>query len=132
MNKITAILVSFIILFQSFSIEVADFGKVSTLMEHFTCHIEAGDTFANFISMHYGSQLNIHKNEHNEHKELPFKHEHLEVHIQLDYIFYDHHTTINFEGKRFVNKNFSYKEPSTDLYINNLFQPPQKLHSSII
>jgi len=125
-HKISVVILSLTILLQSFSIDAADFNKISTLVDHITCHFESGDGFSDFISMHYGSTIKAHKNTHKEHKELPFKHEHLDAHFQLDYIFNDTNIAENFEENNFSDKNFSFKEPSTGSYINNLFQPPQK------
>ena len=43
------------------------------------CHLKSGDSFKEFIAMHYGIESNIHEQEHKEHKELPFKHQHLRL-----------------------------------------------------
>lgn len=126
MHKIAVYILSFTILFQSFNFEWDDYAKIPTLVNHIMCHTENGDNLSDFISMHYGSMKNIHNGEHEEHQKLPFKHEHLEAHYQLDFIFYDTDNAVaNLDENNFSNKNFSYKEPSTDLYINNFFQPPQ-------
>ena len=126
MHKITVVILSLTILLQSISIEAADIGKIPTLAAHIACHFETGDGFSDFISMHYGSNTNIQKNTHKEHSELPFKHEHLDAHIQIDFIFISNIITKKFEENIFSNQHFSYKEPSTEQYTYSFFQPPQK------
>ena len=129
MTKISAIILSFTILFQSFSLEIEDFNKFPTLIDHISCHLKSGDSLAEFIVMHYGSELNNHEKEHKEHKELPFKHQHLESHFQMALIVCVNNYSVNFNEVKLETNNFNYKEPTTNLFINNFFEPPQKLHS---
>lgn len=129
MTKISAIILSFTILFQSFSLEIEDFNKFPTLIDHISCHLKSGDSFAEFIVMHYGSELNNHEKEHKEHKELPFKHQHLESHFQMALIVCVNNYSVNFNEVKLETNNFNYKEPTTNSFINNFFEPPQKLHS---
>lgn len=129
MSKILAIIVSITILFQSFGLEIEDLNKFPELVDHISCHLNSGDSFAEFIAMHYGSEVNNHELEHNEHKELPFKHQHVESHLQMAFIIYVYNDSINFNEIKLDTNNFTYKEPTTNLFINNFFQPPQKLHS---
>ena len=129
MTRILAIILSFTILFQSFILEIEDFNKFPTLIEHISSHLKNGDSLAEFIEMHYGSESNSHDKEHNEHKELPFKHQHLESHFQMVFILCVHNYPLSFNDIKIETNNFNYKEPITNLFINNFFQPPQKLHS---
>ncbi|GGK49763.1 MULTISPECIES: hypothetical protein [Flavobacteriaceae] len=129
MTKISAIILSLTILFQSFNFDLEDLNNIPALADHISCHLDSGDSFVDFFEMHYGSESNNHEQEHKEHKELPFKHQHLESHFQMVYILCVQNYPFNFNEVKLETNNFTYKEPTTNLFINNLFQPPQKLHS---
>lgn len=129
MTKIIAIILSFTILFQSFNFDFEDFNKIPDLVEHISSHLNNGDTFAEFIAMHYGIEVNSHEQDHKEHKELPFKQQYLDSHFQVVFILCAHNYPIKFSEIKLKTTNFTYKEPTTNLFINNFFQPPQKLHS---
>ncbi|WP_372744646.1 hypothetical protein [Lutibacter sp.] len=126
MGKIGAFILSFTILIQSFSFEIGDMYKISTFVNHVNSHINNGDNFADFIDLHYGYKSNSHQNKHKEHKELPFKHQHTDAQMQLVFVL----NNINFNLKTsefvFQNKNFNYKEPFSNQFVFNFFQPPQK------
>jgi hypothetical protein len=129
MTRFLAIILSFTILFQSFNFDLKDFNKIPTLVDHISCHLKEGDSILEFLSMHYGNESNIHEEEHKEHKELPFKQQHLESNFQIVFILNVQNYPLNFNEIKLETNNFTYKEPTTDLFINNFFQPPQKLHS---
>ena len=126
MHKLTVIILSITILLQSFNFEVKDFNKIPTLLDHITCHFNTGDSFADFISMHYGSKVNMHKDVHKEHKELPFKQKHLETSFQYVYMIFLEGFSGSFKEIAFRKNNFAYNEPTSNLFINSIFQPPQK------
>lgn len=127
MAKLFSILFSTLILLQSFNVNPEDFSKISVLMEHASFHQENyGDSFLDFISEHYGSANIEHGAEHEEHDELPFKHEHQTCH---------HSTTtftligIDFEIKNQIHveasTNFFYKESHSFFEKPSVFQPPR-------
>ncbi len=124
MNKIAVYIVSMSILLQSFNFVPADFGKLTTLLTHLTSHIESGDSVISFVELHYGSLAENHRSEHKEHQELPFNHEQFDGHIQLSLIV-GTNLAVNLEENNYRKNIFSYREPSTNLYINSFFQPPQ-------
>ena len=126
MHKISVVILSFSILFQSFNLDLDDFNMLPTFIDHVKCHLEIGDNFGDFISLHYGSELNEHKDEHKEHDKLPFKHEHLEVNYQLAYTLYPENDVVCFKEVPLKKDKFSYKEPSSNLFVTTFFQPPQK------
>ncbi|WP_111707530.1 hypothetical protein [Lutibacter citreus] len=129
MYKIAAILLSFTILIQSFNFDLEDFNKMPSLVNHFVSHYEKGDSISDFITMHYGDKANYHEKEHKDHKELPFKHQHLDSHFQLAYIFYTNNLSV-LNNELFSKKDiFSYKESLTNSISLSIFQPPQRLHS---
>ena len=126
MGKIGAFILSFTILFQSFNFEIDDVYKLPTLINHITCHIENGDSFGNFIDLHYGNDKKSHQEKHKEHKDLPFKHQHSDSHVQLIYVMSSSNFDFNFSETRFENGKFTYKNLFSNQYINNFLQPPQK------
>lgn len=126
MGKLSAILMSFTILFQSFGLEYNDIAKFPTLLFHMSSHIEEGDSLGDFMNLHYGTNVETHQNKHNEHKELPFKHQHSDAHLQLVYVLNFSSLEINTFEKQFENKNYYYTKSFSNSYPNRLFQPPQK------
>lgn len=125
MNKIAAIILSFIILFQSLSFEIQDVIKIPTLVNHISCHLNDGDNLADFFEMHYGNQSDVHKSDHNEHKELPFKHQHLDSHFQLAFVVCFQQYPFQIIEPIPENNNFNYNESLTTLVVHSVFQPPK-------
>jgi len=126
MHKILTVILSFTILFQSLDFKINDFNELPTLIDHIACHFETGDSFSDFISLHYGSLANKHKSEHKEHQKLPFKHQNSDAHFHLDYILFANNTEVNSSEITLEKRKFTYKEPSVNLFANRFFQPPQK------
>jgi len=124
--KLTAFILSFTILAQSASFDIIDITKFSTFFTHINNHIEEGDNFSDFMDLHYGSKIDLHQNKHKEHKELPFKHQHIDSNFQFVFVLDTYNLNISSPEDRFKLNNFNYEEPTSNLYINNFFQPPQK------
>ncbi|WP_412986954.1 hypothetical protein [Pontimicrobium sp. IMCC45349] len=113
---------------QSLNISLEDFSKISILIEHADFHQEKyGDTFLDFISEHYGSANFDHGTEHEEHEELPFKHDHQTCHHNSPTFTI---TTLTFEIKQQKliesSSNFFYKEPHSLFEKPSVFQPPKQ------
>ena len=77
MAKIFSIALSFLVLFQSFNLDLSDLAHIDELLEHAEFHSEKyGDNFLVFISKHYGELQKDHSRDHQEekqeHEELPF------------------------------------------------------------
>ena len=126
MFKLTAFILSFTILAQSASFDIIDITKFSTFFTHINNHIDDGDDFADFIDLHYGNKIDLHQNKHKEHKELPFKHQHIDSNFQFVFVLDTYNLNISSPEDRFKLNNFNHEEPTSNLYINNFFQPPQK------
>ena len=126
MFKLTVFILSFTILAQSASFDIIDITKFSTFFTHINNHIDEGDDFADFIDLHYGNKIDLHQNKHKEHKELPFKHQHIDSNLQFVFVLDTYNLNISSPEDRFKLNNFNYEEPTSNLYINNFFQPPQK------
>ena len=128
--NVSSLILSLIVLFQSLSLEITDINKLSNFMNDVNCHIQEGESFAEFIADHYKNNSDTHEHKgilhkHDDHGELPFKHQHLDSHIQLVFVFFPNDFEIKFEEKISSNKNFNYSEPSSNLFSDSLFQPPR-------
>lgn len=125
MHKTIVIILSITILFQSSNFEIKDIHKIPMLVSHIISHVEAGDSFSDFISMHYGKQANMHKNEHKEHRKLPFKDKQLETHFQHVYTLLSQEIYTTFKEIQYKEHEFAYNEPTSNLFVNSFLQPPQ-------
>ncbi len=127
MNKIVAIIYSSLILVQSFNISFEDFSKLSVLLEHADFHQEAyGDSFLDFLVEHYGENNSVHNETHEEHDNLPFKHNHQTcVHPNISFTLQT--LTSDTEQQHFIETpfNFFYKESTTLFEKPSVFQPPK-------
>ena len=100
MNKIAAFILSFIILFQSLSVDLQDFNKIPALLNHISCHLKSGDNLADFIEMHYGN-------------------------FQVAFVVYFQQYPFKTIESIPEKNNFNYTEPLSSLVVNNFFQPPK-------
>ncbi len=127
MSKVFAILFSALILVQSFNISFEDFSKFNVLLEHAQFHQEKyGDSFFEFLVEHYGEDMLQHENNHQEHEELPFKHQQDCTHITFDFTASQ---MFDFDNNQpsFIQIpfNFFYKESSSLFEKSSVFQPPK-------
>lgn len=128
MYKIIVVTYSFLILFQSFNINLEVISKVNALLEHARYHKTVyGDTFFEFLSEHYGENMASHENKHQEHGDLPFKDSHhLCSHINASFALFE---TIPYSVFSITFResplNFFYKEPFSCFEKPAVFQPPK-------
>jgi len=115
------------IFWKNLKLYLADFNKISKLINHISSHIEEGDSILDFLEFNYGVNTAKHNREHSEHRELHFKHKHLESHFQIVFIFYVQNYPINFNEIKLETNNFTYKEPTTDLFTNNFLSASTKV-----
>ena len=129
MSKMFAILFSTLILIQSSNISLEDISRLNILMEHAQYHKETyGDSFFEFLTEHYGADMQQHQNEHRQHQDLPFKHHKDCTHVVFDFtmgskISFDNDQQ-NFIG---IPLNFFYKESSSSFEKPSVFQPPKTI-----
>mgnify|MGYP003664409520 CR=1 FL=1 len=128
MGKIVVIFYSFLILLQSFNINLEDIPKFSALLEHAQYHKAMyGDNFFEFLSEHYGEQKASHDNNHKEHENLPFKDSHhMCTHINTVFTLFSttNFTTCN-QISTEVPLNFFYKNIFSLFEKPSVFQPPK-------
>lgn len=128
MNKIVVTAYSFLILLQSFNINIEDISKFNALLQHASYHQEVyGDTFIEFITEHYGENMASHQNKHKGHEDLPFKDpHHLCSHINSSFTLFAPYTHLT-QPQIFkeIPLNFFYKEPFSSFEKPAVFQPPK-------
>jgi hypothetical protein len=128
MSKLIVIVYSFLILIQSFNINIEDLSKFNTLFEHAKYHKEIyGDNFITFLSEHYGNEMASHENKHSDHENLPFKdHQHVLCHINTSFILTP--LTIYTANHQEITEkpvNFLYNKPFSSFEKPAVFQPPK-------
>lgn len=127
MVKILSILFANLILFQSFNLGYEDIAKIDDLLEHATYHQETyGDTFFEFLAEHYTEEFSNHEDDHEEHDDLPFKHDSQNCHHTISSFTL---TFNNFELKPNQDikhkAHFFYKDLYAFLNKSSVFQPPK-------
>jgi len=131
MAKIFSIALSFLILFQSFSLDLSDLAHIDELLEHAEFHSEKyGDNFLVFISKHYGELQEEHsqnnQEEKKEHEELPFTH-HCCSHLFTAYVINKIQIPILKKGPvADYTSNFYYLDNYASYEKFDIFQPPKQ------
>jgi len=125
MIKFFAMLLSSIVLIQSVHFDVNDIAKIPNLLDHVVYHIGYGENISDFMNQHYGSLRDVHKEKHDSHKNLPFKHQHVESHFQMVYIVSEVIVEFNIKEDQIQSNNFTYCEPISNLFSHSFFQPPK-------
>ncbi|MDP3311897.1 hypothetical protein [Lutibacter sp.] len=126
MQKAIAYILIITVLLQSFNVEFNDYYKIPALASHFITHLEKGDSISEFISMHYGSLENSHKEDHKEHQNLPFQHHQLDSTFQFNFIIVTNYIEFKYNDIVITVSNFFYKNSFKSLFRKFIFQPPQK------
>jgi len=128
MSKILALTYSFLILIQSFNINLDDISKINALIDHAQFHKEMyGDSFFDFLTEHYGEVKHYHDSDNQDHENLPFKdNHHMCTHINLSFISPNISFKINNTEFIEIPFNFFYKESFTSFEKPSVFQPPKQ------
>lgn len=126
-TKLFSILLSSIILIQSFNIHFNDFCKLNELVEHIQYHADNyGDDIFTFFSKHYGELREKHNENHQkeDHNQLPFDHDYSINHVTV-YILQK--IKITQISKIYTSKKskFFYQENYSSLDETDIFQPPK-------
>lgn len=130
MARLLSILMSCLILVQSFDISFNDISQLDELLEHANFHAEKyGDNILVFISKHYGELKEQHNQDHQEekkeHEELPFQN-HCACSSYTTFVIATSLLDLNSPqtAERSV-ANFSYRAPTSSPHTTGLLQPPQ-------
>lgn len=133
MAKSFSIIISFLLLIQSFELDAYGIIELEEFIEHAQFHNKQyGDNIFVFISKHYGDLKTAHEKEHQEekatHDKLPFHNYHVS---HLLFIINASSTKIiNFNLLSFIDlrkDSFSYKISFSSLHKLRVFHPPQHL-----
>lgn len=127
MSKLVVIIYSLLILAQSFHINIEDISKFNAFLKHCKYHKDVyGDTFLDFLSEHYGNQMMSHESKHSDHKDLPFKDDHILCHTNPPFIFSSQLISIANPPEFIENSDvFSYKDSFSSFEKPYVFQPPR-------
>jgi len=131
MAKVFSIALSFLVLFQSFSLDLSDLAHIDELLEHAEFHSEKyGDNFLVFISKHYGELQEEHsqnnQEEKKEHEELPFTHNCCS-HLFTAYVINKIQIPILKKGPvADYTSNFYYLDNYASFEKFDIFQPPKQ------
>lgn len=126
MQKGLNLILSLIILLQSFGINLYSLAQFDELYLHYQEHkMEYGDNLVTFLDLHYGSQQQDHKHEHPEHQDLPSQ-QNLNIHYTffVEIISSEFFLDILFEE---VKHNFGYSSSFKSLLETDILQPPKPL-----
>lgn len=131
MTRLTSILLSSLMLLQSFNFAVSDLIQLDELLEHATYHRQQfGDSFLTFLSKHYGDQQERHQQDHREeqpdHEQLPFQQipQHISGHSQFYMPGRLHWESLQDNGET-QSHNFFYLSGSPVVHTDGIFQPPR-------
>ncbi|WP_396633957.1 hypothetical protein [Maribacter sp. R86514] len=131
MNKLFSILLSSLIMLQSFGVHFDDIVQLDELIEHAQFHNEQyGDNIIVFLSKHYGELKADHQRDHQEekkdHEKLPFNHSGAS-HISVADVFINSYKSeLNvLEFSDYSDANFYYQAPSSSLHSQGILQPPR-------
>ena len=130
MTKLLSILLSSVILLQSFGLHVDDLVQIDEFIEHAQFHNEEyGDNVLVFISKHYGEMKAAHNQEHQEeredHEQLPFQ-QHSNTLSVMDFTL--NNALSEFQGIDIVEFRtfcFYYQAPFSSLHSDGILQPPR-------
>lgn len=132
MTKLVSIVISFLVLIQSFQFAISELIEIDELMEHADFHAnEYGDNFMVFLSKHYGKLKSAHiksnNQEQKEHEKLPFQHAShtplLSVFVMADIVFY---AATSLTVQEYKSSNYYYQDSHSTLKKEVLFLPPKQ------
>lgn len=129
-NKLFSIVLSSLILLQSFGIHWNDIVQLDELIEHAQFHSDQyGDNLVVFLSKHYGELKADHQKQHQEEKEdhekLPFNH-HCPIASITAFVMDASFSGLDYvEEVEYKSINFQYCPPSSTLHAEGILQPPR-------
>jgi hypothetical protein len=131
MAKLASIALSFLILTQSFNMDLGDLAHIDDLLEHAEFHSEKyGDNLLVFISKHYGELQNEHNQNHQdekkEHEELPFTHQSCSHAFTAFVLNRFEIQILKTDPVADSTTNFHYLENYSSLEKTDIFQPPRQ------
>ncbi len=129
-NKLFSILLSSLIMLQSFGVHYDDIVQLDELIEHAQFHSnQYGDNMIVFLSKHYGELKADHQRDHQEekkdHEKLPFNHSVSHTCV-ADVFISTYKSDLNvIEFSDYKSANFYYQAPTSSLHTQGILQPPR-------
>jgi hypothetical protein len=129
-SKLFSILLSSLIMLQSFGVHYDDIVQLDELIEHAQFHSDQyGDNMIVFLSKHYGELKADHQRDHQEekkdHEKLPFNHSASHTCV-ADVFINTYKSELNvIEFSDYKSANFYYQAPSSSLHTQGILQPPR-------
>lgn len=132
MGKLFSILMSYMVLLQSFTIDLGDIAQFDELLEHASFHYQKyGDNFFVFVSKHYGELQNKHNKEHQEekkeHEQLPFNHQSCSHYFMAFVLTTAHVPLLKLDPFMDTSPDFFYRESYSLFEKTDIFQPPKHI-----
>ena len=130
MSKLFSILLSLLLLVQSFNLDMVDVAQLDDFLTHAQFHKEKyGDNLLVFISKHYGELKKQHDLEHSEekqdHEELPFNHQTCSHFSTAFVIIGADILLLKTAPAADTSSNFFYQESNYPKQNSDIFQPPK-------
>ena len=129
--KWSALILSFVILVQSFGLRINDVIQIDEFIEHAQFHnAHYGDNLFVFISKHYGelkaNHEKAHEEEQSEHDKLPFQHKvHMVQMLVFSVVSPQYIELKSPEFYKHKRHDFYYQELYSSQYLEGFFQPPK-------
>jgi len=115
-----------LILVQTTDVNMSDILQIKDLYQHAKFHQEMyGDSFVDFLSEHYGEEMLAHQDDHEQHQNLPFKHQHNCTDAMPVFTVFNSPFTIKEQPTIETQTSFFYKEHTSFFEKPSVFQPPQ-------
>ena len=130
MSKLFSILLSLLLLVQSFNLDMVDVAQLDDFLTHAQFHKQKyGDNLLVFISKHYGELKKQHDLEHSEekqdHEELPFNHQTCSHFSTAFVIIGADILVLKTAPAADTSSNFFYQESNYPIQNSDIFQPPK-------
>lgn len=130
MLKLSALILSSVILLQSVIFSSSAVVEVANFIEHYSFHKQTqDDSFVEFVSKHYGDLKNQHNqdhpSEHQKHQQLPFNNINSTSHIFIGIIDFPFENSLVFESSSDYLNNFRYTDGVSTFNPLDLLQPPR-------
>ncbi|NVJ62870.1 MAG: hypothetical protein HWD84_01450 [Flavobacteriaceae bacterium] len=130
MLKITAFILSSVILLQSVTFSSSAIVEIASFIEHYNYHkLTKDDSFVEFVSLHYGDlkakHTQDHPEEHKDHQQLPLNNLHSTSILYVNCIDSSIYNLSEFNHLDSYLNNFRYTPGSSSFNPLDLIQPPR-------
>lgn len=130
MLRITAFILSSVILLQSVTFSSSALVEIASFIEHYNYHkLTNDDSFVEFVSLHYGDlkakHTQDHPEEHKDHQQLPLNNLHSTSILYVSCIDFPSYNLLDINLLDSYLNNFRYTPGSSSFNPLDLIQPPR-------